>query len=115
MTPTERAEKILKVLLAFYIDREGELLDEECAIGHITAQIAEAQRDIEKEVRQQEMNRKILVAMEDLNKAEIKGFIVARDQAAGIADGYAQFRYSADTMVEAENMAREIRAMELPK
>jgi hypothetical protein len=39
------------------------------------------------------------------------GFSDARERAAKICDGYSQFRYSADTMIEAENMAREIRAL----
>lgn len=38
-----------------------------------------------REVRQQEMNRKILVAEEDLVKREAKGFAAAREKAAGIA------------------------------
>jgi hypothetical protein len=35
----------------------------------------------------------------------------ALEEAARICDGYSQFRYSADTMVEAENMANDIRAL----
>lgn len=46
-----------------------------------------------------------------INKAWVAAREEALEEAAKIADKYQAERYSSDTAIEAENMAREIRAL----